>query len=857
MEWDGAASNVPGGDPSMVSFESDVMANLQVVGQTTAIPIINPSRTTCDATPEFDAGVLSPYYREDEGDAADSLPQQSIVARGYGVGEAWNGHAEVSAEDSSMPSGAWPWSAGLTAAVDMDDGGGGYGGGQSLEATQAPESLRAIAEVSHAIRPMQHSQSGRRAGRSLRPNRKQPGQHGLALVYDMSAANFQTRIKQPGSQPRRKSKEFVEEAVLAEIEVDRGSPPNSPVLDILSLGTPAADRRTSYVPSTGRTRKPSRRQVESAQSAHYVTTEDEKDNSKVRIGSSSSAGTGRGSPFSDDEFGTFPEEGLTLDVGVGAVPIIKEPSYLPRKRSRTSTPINGKLLCECGKSFEKMNALNGHKKSCKVYSTRNLASRNSLGPVSETGELTSILGTIESHKRMRKEPPLVSGPSFDATRTTQVGDAAAHPSEMAAGGAAAVIVAAGFGNKAHLDGTGAGAGAAATVADVVGAAEDARRKASTRSRDANRDARHRSSRNKETFNQGIMELFRTKRHFETGARYPGGELGLTQEERKVLTPAVRSVCKLDANGRPIVADVFMLASAGPGVKRINKEGEDMSDDRFDRRHRPHEITEKKTKLFGSFSTRFELDQELRRLEEARKEEAADKKAAGKKPDSEETEAEPRGPFSFWPKIDVTAGAKTPAWKAACTEFQVEVADDLLLTAFGRAVPKFQYKKNFSLPRTGHNAFILPLEKPVPQKKDPAAKAVPISTRTGRVLRKPDKFLSSPEKEAQQNSAENGTIPETGGTITDSYAPPEPLQGDEFSSSGIGVGDIGGAAFIPADEASRQTDGSAPEVLAITNGSNAAKVADADDEPVMVSPLPREGAIQPPSSESENEDDSDK
>ena len=140
----------------------------------------------------------------------------------------------------------------------------------------------------------------------------------------------------------------------------------------------------------------------------------------------------------------------------------------------------------------------------------------------------------------------------------------------------------------------------------------------------------------------------------------------------------------------------------------------MSDDRFDRRHRPHEITEKKTKLFGSFSTRFELDQELRRLEEARKEEAADKKKAGKKTFEEDPEAEPRGPFSFWPKIDLTAGAKTPAWKATCNEFHLEVADDLVLTAFGRAVPKFQYKKNFMLPRTGQNAFILPLVKPIAQ-----------------------------------------------------------------------------------------------------------------------------------------------
>lgn len=53
----------------------------------------------------------------------------------------------------------------------------------------------------------------------------------------------------------------------------------------------------------------------------------------------------------------------------------------------------------------------------------------------------------------------------------------------------------------------------------------------------------------------------------------------------------------------------------------------MTDEYFDRRHRAGEVAEKKTKLWGTSGTRFELQQELRRAEEQRKEQEATEKAS--------------------------------------------------------------------------------------------------------------------------------------------------------------------------------------------------------------------------------------
>ena len=48
--------------------------------------------------------------------------------------------------------------------------------------------------------------------------------------------------------------------------------------------------------------------------------------------------------------------------------------------------------------------------------------------------------------------------------------------------------------------------------------------------------------------------------------------------------------------------------------------QDLSDERFDKRHKHNELTERKRKQFNSHTTAFELQQEARRLREQQKEE---------------------------------------------------------------------------------------------------------------------------------------------------------------------------------------------------------------------------------------------
>ena len=60
-----------------------------------------------------------------------------------------------------------------------------------------------------------------------------------------------------------------------------------------------------------------------------------------------------------------------------------------------------------------------------------------------------------------------------------------------------------------------------------------------------------------------------------------------------------------------------------------------------------------------------------------------------------------------PKIDLTPGVKTNEWKAECNNYSVNMTEELVLTAFGRPVPKFTSKRVFALPRTGPNAILLP------------------------------------------------------------------------------------------------------------------------------------------------------
>ena len=153
-------------------------------------------------------------------------------------------------------------------------------------------------------------------------------------------------------------------------------------------------------------------------------------------------------------------------------------------------------------------------------------------------------------------------------------------------------------------------------------------------------------------NNGAITLVHTKRHFDTGARYPGGELGTFKDVGKpeVLTPQVRVVCRLTENGLPVPLEESLFTDA-PVYRRGGKKNEDMSNEHFDKRHRPSETAEKKTKLWGTAGTRFELQQELRRLEEQRKEEEATLKARKKaQPEEEEQEERELGPYTFWPVL---------------------------------------------------------------------------------------------------------------------------------------------------------------------------------------------------------------
>jgi hypothetical protein len=109
---------------------------------------------------------------------------------------------------------------------------------------------------------------------------------------------------------------------------------------------------------------------------------------------------------------------------------------------------------------------------------------------------------------------------------------------------------------------------------------------------------------------GPVDFLTTRRHYDSGVRMFESALGqvVPHNPINVVTPTVRRVSKLSENGMPILQDL----SAPSLLSRKKTAEEDLSDDRFEKRHRSSENAEKKTKKFQSFTTQFELDQERRR-----------------------------------------------------------------------------------------------------------------------------------------------------------------------------------------------------------------------------------------------------
>ena len=140
-------------------------------------------------------------------------------------------------------------------------------------------------------------------------------------------------------------------------------------------------------------------------------------------------------------------------------------------------------------------------------------------------------------------------------------------------------------------------------------------------REASKKAERRAARRTPSFDKYLS----TQRHYETGA--PVWQEPVSTADMKslgaVVTPHVRTVCELDAQGRPVLTAALAAAAAAGRRGRL----EDLSDERFLKRHQPHVVAERRYKKWGGQSTRFERDMALR-LERIQAREA--KAAVGKK-----------------------------------------------------------------------------------------------------------------------------------------------------------------------------------------------------------------------------------
>lgn len=181
------------------------------------------------------------------------------------------------------------------------------------------------------------------------------------------------------------------------------------------------------------------------------------------------------------------------------------------------------------------------------------------------------------------------------------------------------------------------------------------------------------------------------------------------ENDAVPTPEFRVVCELNAGGHPVKLPQTqhpVKQSAGKRKKGTGETAreEDLSDQRFQRRHYTTEVIERKRKKWGSYTTRFELLQNMRRIELEEKERREQKAILNVLPPKVDAEVDvpppPPPPFSFWPVVDaedVSSHAK----------LNVEVGDTLPVVAFGCAVPDLCSQScDFSLPDSGVNAIIV-------------------------------------------------------------------------------------------------------------------------------------------------------
>lgn len=173
----------------------------------------------------------------------------------------------------------------------------------------------------------------------------------------------------------------------------------------------------------------------------------------------------------------------------------------------------------------------------------------------------------------------------------------------------------------------------------------------------------------------------------TSFAYENGVADHLEEVIHVVTPNFRKVVPLRDNGHP---DVSKLPDEPVVAKR--KGNEDMSDEKFYKRHLSAEVNERKRKKYNSHLTQFDFQQEQRKK---RVEEKARQKLMKhlSLPEPEPVKV-PAKPFSFWPDIS-SDHSKT-----------ILIADELPVCAFGCQVPKFERRIPFNLPASGINAMMV-------------------------------------------------------------------------------------------------------------------------------------------------------
>eukprot|EP00041_Stephanoeca_diplocostata_P024107 m.603451 g.603451 ORF g.603451 m.603451 type:complete len:378 (-) comp22453_c0_seq1:1259-2392(-) len=183
----------------------------------------------------------------------------------------------------------------------------------------------------------------------------------------------------------------------------------------------------------------------------------------------------------------------------------------------------------------------------------------------------------------------------------------------------------------------------------------------------------------------------------------------TNNDRSVPTPEFRVVCELDTRGHPMVLQRTKERSNALGGKWKISSGdpareEDLSDQRFQRRHHTTELIERRRKKWGSYTTRFELLQNMRRIELEAKERREQKAILNVLPPKSEKDANepppPPPPFSFWPTLHAEE-------VASHENVDILVDDTLPVVAFGCAVPDLRAQPcEFRLPDSGYNAIII-------------------------------------------------------------------------------------------------------------------------------------------------------